>query len=98
MNSTAEHLIVETWFCAFASGTCPGSLESDVKWANKCPTEILDDMIALMEDNPEDYDEDWYPLIATRGIRNQLNWNLIGLLAQERLVDDIIKQMFNIEW
>jgi hypothetical protein len=38
----------------------------------------------MMEDFSEEYDADWYPLVATDAIRRTINWNFIAHKYNER--------------
>jgi hypothetical protein len=95
--NTAEKLVAETWYDAYCLGEFFDTPEDELNRLKGATKEnIQENMTRLMHDYSEYYDVDWFPIIATRGIFNQLDWTLIETLAQEHLVDVLIADLFDV--
>ena len=55
------------------------------------PVDALDVEVyfdCLLQDHPEDYDEDWFPLIATPAIQKTIDWKAIAEAVNKSRQED----------
>ena len=50
------------------------------------PDSLKQFWLDMMEDFSEEYDADWFPLVATEAIRNTINWDFISQKYNERRI------------
>lgn len=56
---------------------------------------IRTDMLRAVQDNAdENYDTDWFGLVATPGIERQIPWEEVARLVEEMCADDVIASLF----
>jgi hypothetical protein len=94
-NHIAEHLIADTWYARYIYGEDMSTDEVSNLITTLKAQDIETEMLRAMYSDPEQYDEDWFPIIATKGIRNQLNWNLVLEFAVDEIVNDEIRILFS---
>ena len=88
---TAERILAEAYYDIYLLGC---DLETCQSATASTGAEIRDNMLRAVEDNAEEYDQDWFPLVATPGIERQIAWDEIAEVIVDRCIDDVLDCLF----
>lgn len=58
--------------------------DADTVWSGD---DIYNFFLQLMEDHADDYDADWFPIVATPSIRKTVDWAEIGKIVTQKNVE-----------
>ena len=91
-NISAEQILADACYDIYVYGC---DLDCLIGACNDTAGDVLDLMMRAMVDNSDDYDADWFPLIATKSIRDKIRWDIVADLYTAKCVDDYVEVMFD---